>query len=212
MTSTKKFTVINWSTFAVLYVLFLWWHGAFERPLSPKEIDFYLERLYDISPEQDTSSLREALQKDTGKPIVMINAIKFRENPLPVNGNKADESIDEVFKKYSMYVGSFLIKRGSYPLYVGTANGQAASTWGIDNSEDWSSAVIVRYRSLRTLMKLATNSRFKDLHEYKIAAIEKTIAYPTQINLQIVGLQVLVLFILLSLALAIQFLIATRLS
>ncbi|MEM6633978.1 MAG: hypothetical protein AAF694_30160 [Bacteroidota bacterium] len=116
----------------------------------------------------DPSFLREALQKDKGKPIVMVNSIKMRDKPISIQGETVGNTAEEVLTKYSYFVGGFLIRRGSYPLYVGTATGPAASTWGIDNTEEWSSAALVRYRSLRTLLELATNAEFHDLYDFKI--------------------------------------------
>ncbi len=209
----KKLSVLsltNWGVFTLLYILFLGWHGAFEGPLSPEEIDFYVRKIQEVSPEKDLSFLREALLKDTGKPIVMVNAINMRDRPLPIEGETVGNTSEEVLNTYSKFVIGFLIRRGSYPLYVGTAAGPAASTWGIDNAEEWSSAALVRYRSLRTLLELATNAKFHELHDFKISAIEKTIAYPTQAKLHPGGLPVLVFFILLSIALTAQLVISTR--
>lgn len=211
MKKIKALSLTNWGVFTLLYLLFLGWHGAFEGPLSPEEIEMYTNKIQEFSPEMDPAFLREALQKDQGNPIVMVNAIKMRDKPISIQGKTVGNTSEEVFNKYSYFVGGFLFRRGSYPLYVGTAAGPAASTWGIDNAEEWSSAALVRYRSLRTLLELATNAEFHDLHDFKISAIEKTIAYPTQVQLHPGGLPVLVLFILLSMALTAQLVISTRL-
>lgn len=196
----------------MLYLLFLWWHGAFEGPLTAKEIDFYVNKMKEIAPERDPAFLKEMLGKDTGKPLLMVNAMKYRDEPIPVNGKAVTESSAEILKKYSYFVGSFLIKRGSYPIYVGEASGKAVESWGIDHAENWSIAAIVRYRSVRTLMELATNSTFRDLHDYKIAALEKTFAFPTKVSLLAGSLQILVLFMFLSFALAIQLFVTMKMK
>ncbi len=82
--------------------------------------------------------------------------------------------------------------------------------WGIDNAQDWSSAAFVRYRSVRVLLEMATNPKFRDFHDYKIAALEKTIAYPTYAKLHIGNLAVLVFFIFLSMALGGQLYLTSR--
>ena len=205
-------TLTNWGVFTLLYLFFLGWHGAFEGPLSPEEIDLYIKKIQEVSPEEDPTFLRKALQQDRGKPIVMVNAIKMRDKPLPIKGKTVGNTSEEVLNTYSRFVIGFLIRRGSYPLYVGTAVGPAASTWGIDNAEEWSTAALVRYRSLRTLVKLATHPEFNRLHEFKFSAIEKTIAYPTHIKLHPGGLPVLVFFILLSMALTTQLFLSTRMD
>ncbi len=51
---------------------------------------------------------------------------------------------------------------------------------GIEGAEHWSSAGVVRYRSRRDLMEIALNPIFNDKHEFKIAALQKTIAVPVE--------------------------------
>ncbi len=210
MSKIKKPTLINWGTFALLYLLFLWWHGTFEEPLNPEEIDYYVEKLKKISPEADTASIRHMLRKNSGKPIIMVNAIKLRDEPISVNQKEVGDNSEAALRKYGFFVANFLIRRGSYPIYVGEALGPAVAMWGIDNGRDWSSAACVRYRSVRVLLDMAINPRFRDKHDFKLAAIEKTIAYPTYATLHVANLAVLVFFILLSMALGGQLLIVTR--
>ena len=213
MKRTKTLTLINWGVFAMLYLLYsLGWHGAFERPLSPEEIDTYMKRMSKLSPNRDTSFIKQVIQQDKGQAIYMVNAIKLRDKPISVEGKRMEMSSEEVLKKYSSFVISFLIRRGSYPIYVGTASGYAAETWGIEHAQDWSSGAIMRYRSLRTLLEMATNPTFQEFHDFKIAAIEKTIAYPTYARFHIGGLRVLIFFILLSVALSAQLFLSTRMD
>ena len=59
---------------------------------------------------------------------------------------------------------------------------------------------MMRYRSRRTFLDIVANNDMKDSHQFKIAALEKTIAYPieTQLNLGdlrgIIGLLLLALY------------------
>lgn len=210
MKKHKIFTSINWSIFTLIYLLFLWWHGAFEGPLTSKEIDFYSKKIHEIAPENELEFMKKILQKDKGYPIYMMNAMKLREKPLARNGNETGNTSEETLRKYGNFVGSFLIRRGSYPIFYGIAEGKAASTWGIENAEEWTSAAVVRYKSIRTLLELAINPEFREMHEFKIAALEKTIAYPTFARIDLGALQLLMFFILLSLALVVQLFITTR--
>jgi hypothetical protein len=44
--------------------------------------------------------------------------------------------------------------------------------------ETWSIAAGMRYRSRRDLLEIGTNPAFSGRHEFKIAAMQKTIAFP----------------------------------
>ncbi|HAP64166.1 MAG TPA: hypothetical protein DCR93_33350 [Cytophagales bacterium] len=203
----QRRTLINWATWALLFLLFSWWHGAFEGPLSEAEINHYVARYQALHPDRDAAYLREFLQRDSGGPVVMLNAIKLYDTPLPIKGEPTGSSSEEVLNTYSQYVIKYLIRKGSYPLFVGEALYRSVEHWGIENAEDWTSGGLIRYRSLRTMMEMSTNPEFAKFHDYKVSAIEKTMAYPTQARVQLGGLSSLVFFIFLSLALGVQLLI-----
>ena len=44
--------------------------------------------------------------------------------------------------------------------------------------ESWTSGAGVRYRSRRDLLEIGTNPEFTGRHEFKVAAMAKTIAFP----------------------------------
>ena len=203
----KRLTGINWGIFMLIYGLFSWWHGAFETALSPSEIAHYINKYQQMYPNKNLDNLRNLLEKDNGKPLIMVNAIKLYNKPIEVNGKSLGKTSEEVLRNYTNHVFSYLIKRGSYPVYAGTAINPSVEVWGIGNAEKWTSAALVRYRSIRTLIGMATNEEFQQFHDNKIAAIEKTFAYPTERDIQVGDLGMLVFFIFLSLALFIQLLI-----
>lgn len=212
ITKYKRLTGINWGIFILIYLLFSWWHGAFETALSPSEVDHYINKYQKIYPDKNLDNLRGLLEKDNGKPLIMVNAIKLYDKPIEVNGIYLGNSSEEVLERYSNHVVSYLIKRGSYPLYSGTAINPSVEVWGIANAKNWTSAALLRYRSMRTFIGMATKEEFQQFHKNKIAAIEKTMAYPTEGDIQVGSLGMLVFFIFFSLALLIQILIEKIIS
>ena len=209
MSKFRRNTLINWSSFLLLYLLFSWWHGTFEGPLSSEEIQQYLEKFQDLYPAENAQTFRKFMEEDNGKAVVMVNAILLFDQPKPIDGKQAASS-EEALETYAGFVLPFLIQRGSYPLYSGNALYQTVEVWGIEGAESWSSGALVRYRSLRTLMDMITREEFAQFHDHKVAAIEKTIAFPTTREIQIGGLGSLVFFMLLSLHLGIQLLLKHR--
>ena len=140
----------------------------------------------------------------------MVNVVKLRDQPLAIKevSNQSHTS-QQLYEHYSRFVGGFLLKHGSYPVFLGLADGKAASAWGMGSDTEWTSAVVVRYRSLRTLMELATHPEFRKRHKFKFAAVEKTLAYPTTARLNFARLEVLVFLLLVLISYIL--LIATRL-
>jgi hypothetical protein len=56
-----------------------------------------------------------------------------------------------------------------------------------------------RYRSRRTFMEIVVNPSIKGRHEFKLAALDKTIAYPIETSIYLGDMRLLLGLILLSL-------------
>ena len=193
----KKLTLINWSLVFLLYVLFSIWHGAFEGPLTPDEIEVFVNKYQALNPEKDTKRIKALMESDDGQAKYMVNAIKLYDTPQLINGKKAGDASAEILDTYTKHVFSFLLRHGSYPIYSGNAVFDAVERWGVTNADEWTSGAIVRYRSMRVMMKMSTDPSFKQFHDYKIAAMEKTIAFPTTSVLNLGSLAVYAAFLLL---------------
>lgn len=188
----------------VLFLIFLIWHGAFEGPLSSDEINEYAALYEEMYPGKDVDSVRTFMEEDDGKPVVMVNPIKIYDKPIEVNGKNYGDSAQDALDEYMSFVGPYLIKQGSYPLYTGLAELPAIEHWGIENATDWDSVGLVRYRSRRVMMDMVTDPAFDHFHDAKIAAMEKTFSYPVSTTSSTGSLDLTVGLILLSLALVIQ--------
>lgn len=176
-----------WTLTVLLYVSFYAWYTGFGGPLSPEEIEMYLERIEqgdDADPER-IERLRTFLEEDTGNDFVMVNAILMRDQPLREEGVRPDETSQEVLNRYMAYMWPALLKRACHPVLMGQAIAPAMDVWGIENAEHWTTAGLMRYRSRRDLMEIAATPEFNGPHVFKIAAMEKTVAFPveTVINL-----------------------------
>ena len=54
-----------------------------------------------------------------------------------------------------------------------------------EGMETWTQGAGMRYRSRRDLLEIATNPAFRGSHEFKVAAMRKTIAFPIDPWLQL---------------------------
>jgi len=219
----KKLTLINWGFVLVFYLLFSIWHGAFEGRLTPEEIDVFVDKYQTLNPEKDTKRIRLNPEKDTkriralmesddGKPKYMVNAIKLYDSPQLINGKKAGETSAEILDTYTQHVFSFLLRHGSYPIYSGNAVFDAVERWGVTNADEWTSGAIVRYRSMRVMMKMSTDPSFRQFHDYKIAAMEKTIAFPTTAVLNLGSLSLIMTFVFIIFGLIAQLIINNKMA
>jgi hypothetical protein len=154
--------------------------------------------------------MRAFLESDTGDDFIMVNAILMRERPLPEHGVQPGESSDEVLGRYMAYMWPALLQRASHPVLAGPAVMESLEVWGIERAEHWSNAGMMRYRSRRDLMEIAATPAFNGPHQFKIAAIEKTFAYPIEAQLQLGDPRLLLGLLFFSLAAALHLAVGRR--
>jgi len=174
-----------WLVLSILYAAFFCWYTSFGGPLSEEEIDHYRGIVGEIARLQDDPARVEVwmhfMETDTGDDFAMINVIDMRETPLQVPGVEPGETSDEVVAKYTApFLGRALLS-AAHPVMLGFAASPAIDLWGIEDARHWDQGGLVRYRSRRDLLEHLEWIRAEGgdgIHAFKIAAMEKTIAYP----------------------------------
>ncbi|MFV2091382.1 MAG: hypothetical protein ACC642_12040 [Pseudomonadales bacterium] len=168
-----------WGVLAFVYGVFFYWYTSFGGPLSDEEISRYVSLIESRGAgSEDIERMRTFLENDSGDDFVMVNIIELNETPVAVPGVDPTESSSQVLGRYMAYMWPALLTRASHPVIFGAAAAESMDVWGIDGAEKWSQAAFMRYRSRRDMMEIATNPDFQGPHEYKIAAMAKTIAFP----------------------------------
>jgi hypothetical protein len=76
-----------------------------------------------------------------------------------------------------------LFSRACHPVFYASGLGFAADVSGIENAEGWDTAALFRYRSRRSFLEIITNPEIGPRHDFKLAAMTKTIAYPVETSL-----------------------------
>jgi hypothetical protein len=171
-----------WILLLIVYATFFSWYTSFGGPLSEEEVAHYSELLSELEPDPERMARWHAFMKsDTGDDFAMINMVRLNDVPTPGPGIEPGATSEEVAAKYSEPFMARAYRNASHPVMMGGAAADALDTWGIDSADNWSGGVLVRYRSRRDLMEQAIaiqQMKGTNIHDFKIAAIEKTIAYP----------------------------------
>ena len=184
MTRTKWI----WLILVLVYAAFFSWYTSFGGPLNEKEIAYYSERFENREPPPPAEAierLRKFMEEDTGDDFVMVNVIDMYETPLQIEGVKPGETSNEVLAKYMEYMYPALFSRASHPVLFGESAGSAMDLMNADGMGEWTQGAGMRYRSRRDMLEIATNPAFQGSHEFKIAAMRKTIAFPIDPWLQL---------------------------
>lgn len=142
-----------WILVPVLYGIFRLWYFNWRAPLSADEIERYMQAFNasDDSRNTDAAVFRKFLEDDDGKEVVMANLVELHKGDV------------------------------SHPVYQARTVGGYIDSWNADNNVSFGVSAMMRYRSRRDMVELVIDPRFSDSHIYRLAAIERTISFPTQV-------------------------------
>jgi len=190
MTSRRKL----WLGSIVLYAVFVSWYTDFGGPLTEAEIQAYITRTEDLDLGGDPSArgaLLEFLRNDTGGQFLMFNSVDLAQNPPQMEGAPPNADAQTLLDLYMEHMIPALLSRASHPVVVGKSVAGSLDLLGIEGAEAWSDGAIMRYRSRRTLIDIIGNPEFYERHDFKLAGLEKTIAYPVEPRIYVGDLRLL---------------------
>jgi len=167
----------------ILYGLFSLWYFNWKGRLDPEEIDRFMASFHEVegTKHTDEAVFRRFLEEDDGGEFVMLNQVQLYSDKVahPVTGKAMSASgiIGEYFGPFALA----LVKRGGHPVFQARTIGGNIDSWGADANVGFGTTAMMRYKSRRDLVELVLSPSFTDSHMYKLAAIERTISYPTRI-------------------------------
>ena len=174
-----------------VYIVFFFWYTDIEGALSQEEIQGFLNKheqnIIDnrSSPNLEELQLsidfrRRFMEEDSGRQFIMVINIEMDPDPGDVPGANSGESADELLSRYMEHMWPNLLKRASHPIFGGNAIWQSMDLVGIKGAETWDQMALMRYKSRRAFMEIITHPNMMDRHDFKVAAMQKTIAYPVE--------------------------------
>ena len=168
---------IRWSVIFLLYAVFHIWYGGNGSPLSADEVEHYAARARELAGPEAEERFRKFASGDDGKQFVMVNLNKYRERTQYRDGREVDQPPREVEQRYLADVLPKLLVRACHPVIVVDPILTIAGEGEFERT-DWERIALARYRSRRDLLEQVVRLKDSDLHDFKVAALEKTIAYP----------------------------------
>jgi hypothetical protein len=85
-----------------------------------------------------------------------------------------------MMRRYSDPFVRRLISRGGHPGMVGRKVGPYVDAWRVEPDPGWSIFGLMRYRSRRDMIRMASDPLFREVHPYKLLGIPTTFSFPTQ--------------------------------
>jgi hypothetical protein len=170
-----------WLVLGGVYIAFFSWYTSFGGPLTEAEIDAYLGYFEQRDPPPSAETLgmlRRFMETDTGDDFVMLNVLDLYETPLALAGVQAGQSSDQTLDRYMAYMYPALFSRACHPVLYGEAANVAMDLMNAPGMGAWTRGAAMRYRSRRDMLDITTNPAFAGSHQFKTAALRKTIAFP----------------------------------
>ena len=153
------------------------WHSPKAKKLTQAEIDHYLGAILKLPLPGDEAAtiagrLRTWAEADDGKPVYMLNMIRyFRELKRFPGAPEFEGTPEEANAYYEKKCMPMWLRNASYPMLGGAAQGQNLIKTQPDQ-ENWSTAQMVRYPSRRTFLRLLSDPSYAPLEPYKFMALE----------------------------------------
>ena len=163
--------IVIWATAGLVYALFWWWYVGFRAKVTPQEVEqtMGLFKADGGWTEQQRDNLRNFLATDDGKDFVMVNLLRLNR--------PHKESREKLAKYQKVFLGALLRKAG-HPVMVAMAASGNVENVACDQDEGWGAAGMIRYRSRRDLMEILPATIGSEHHGLKLAALERTFAFP----------------------------------
>jgi len=161
-----------------VYGLFLVWYGGRGQPLSPAEIDRFMQELGALSTDEAVlQELQTLIAGDDGKEFVMQNLVRYRPKALYPPGYDYGDDPRAADRRYGKAVIGPLLRNGSLILFIAKRTGTFIEPEGADA---WHYVAMVRYRSRRDFLRFALETQRDDIFVHKWAALEKTHVFPVK--------------------------------
>ena len=159
------------------YASFWSWYVGFGHKISEQELSRYMVCIEQtqLSPES-IESFRNFFTNDDGKEFFMVNLLHLKS---PKRESRA------LLDKYTSVFVSKLMKRAGHPYFFGLAQARNIENLNCDTADGWTSAAIMRYRSRKDLGDMIVDTFGQEHHGFKLAALEKTLAFPASGTLNI---------------------------
>ncbi len=201
----KMSSIWIWVCALVLYGVFSLWYNNWRGPLTHAEIASHTERFEAGGADPELiASLRKFLETDDGGEFYMVNLIRLHPGEVAMPDTGERRPAREVLERYTGYFMPQVFKRAGHPALLGQAAGGYLDRANVEANPGWSFAGVVRYRSRRDMVELATNPAFRPAHAFKMAAMANTLAFPIAPPVMFVGPRVWVALVLALLASLVQ--------
>jgi uncharacterized protein (DUF1330 family) len=116
----------------------------------------------------DPERLRRFIEADDGKPVVMINLLRFRDQAAyPPDSNEAPRTGAEAYAHYGKLAWPHIGDAGARVIWRGKVQGLPIAP----PDEDWDEALLVEYPSRKAFFDMISKPAYRALSMHRTAAL-----------------------------------------
>lgn len=180
---THRFELGLAAAFLALFAAFWLWQnpGLSGAGMSKPEIERYMSAAAKLPfPAEEQGELmtrlRSWLENDDGKPVYMLNLMRFYPQLRAIPGAPDFQGTPQQSNAhYEDAAMRLLLKSGAYPVYAGNGAGPNLIGFGAQ-IDHWSRVLVVRYPSRRAFAELLADPAYAPIEPYKMMAVKLGLA------------------------------------
>jgi hypothetical protein len=170
------FPILFGATLATFFGAFCAWHSPRRKKLTREEIDRYIGIIEKLPAREGSMQsfiprLRAWAEGDDGKPVFMLNLIRFYSQLRTFAGApEFSGTPEEANAYYERSITPLWLSHAAYPILAGALQG--ATLLNFQPEKAWDRAVVCRYPSRRAFLELLCDPSYGPMEPYKFIALE----------------------------------------
>lgn len=172
----RGFAIRFGATLAGFYTAFCAWHSPRRKKLTREEIDRYFAIIEKLPAREGAlqrflARLRAWAESDDGKPIFMLNLIRYYPELQPFPGApEFSGTPEEANAYYEHSITPLWLSHAAYPVFAGDSQGE--NLLSTQPEKTWNRVVVCRYPSRRAFLNLLCDPSYGPMEPYKFIALE----------------------------------------
>jgi uncharacterized protein (DUF1330 family) len=111
------------------------------------------------------------LKQNDGKPVVMLNLLKFKDKAVYADGRATELSGQEAYQLYGSQMAPFVESNGGKFIWMGKIEALAIGVVGASQADMWDVAALMQYPSAEAFMKIATHPKVQEIGVHREAGL-----------------------------------------
>jgi uncharacterized protein (DUF1330 family) len=109
--------------------------------------------------------------QNDGKPIVMLNLLKFKDKAVYADGRKTELTGQQAYMLYGQEMSPFVESNGGKFIWMGKVEALAIGIVGAGQADLWDVAALMQYPSAEAFVKIATHPKVQEIGVHREAGL-----------------------------------------